>query len=319
MSRMQSLLLVLILVSTLVSAPAAWAGVVDADLSITKTDGAASATPGTMVTYTIVGSNAGPSDTTATVTDTFPATLTGCTWSCAASAGSSCTAAGAGNLNDGVNLLNGGNVTYMATCAIDAAATGTLDNTASITGPLNDPNMGDNSATDSNTLTGSADLVVNVVITPDPVGVGEPFTITITVSNGGPSDAANVVVTITLPPGLRSVGPEVPADKATLISTTGCMEDPTGVPTCTIGTIAAGAQANVTVQAVGSAMPGSGDIIVSVASTTADPNGGNNTVTVAQAFEVSIPTLGEWSLLLLALMLTAAALIRMRRQKVRID
>ena len=49
------------------------------DLSITKTDGVATETPGTSVTYTIVATNiAGPSVISgATVTDTFPATITG--------------------------------------------------------------------------------------------------------------------------------------------------------------------------------------------------------------------------------------------------
>src|SRR5262245_26208911 len=54
-----------------------------ADLSITKTDGAATAIPGQAVTYTIVASNAGPSPVTnAMVTDAPPAGLTGVTWTC---------------------------------------------------------------------------------------------------------------------------------------------------------------------------------------------------------------------------------------------
>ena len=45
-----------------------------ADLSITKTDGVTTATPGGSVTYTITATNAGPSNATgATVADTFPA------------------------------------------------------------------------------------------------------------------------------------------------------------------------------------------------------------------------------------------------------
>jgi len=45
-----------------------------ADLSITKTDGVTTVTPGGTATYTITASNAGPSNATgATVADTFPA------------------------------------------------------------------------------------------------------------------------------------------------------------------------------------------------------------------------------------------------------
>ena len=51
-----------------------------ADLSITKTDGVTTATPGGSTTYTITASNAGPSNAPgSTVADTFPAALT-CTW-----------------------------------------------------------------------------------------------------------------------------------------------------------------------------------------------------------------------------------------------
>src|SRR5690606_13078610 len=106
--------------------------VLAADLSITKTDGVATAIPGGSVTYTITGSNAGPDAVTgATIADTFPATET-CTWTCVGAGGGTCTAAGAGNINDAVNLPAGGSVTYTASCAISAAATGTLSNTATI-------------------------------------------------------------------------------------------------------------------------------------------------------------------------------------------
>ena len=97
-----------------------------ADLAVTKTDGVTTATPGGSVTYTITASNAGPSNAPgSTVADTFPASLT-CTWTCAGAGGGTCTASGSGNLNDTVNLPSGGSVTYTASCAISAAATGTL-------------------------------------------------------------------------------------------------------------------------------------------------------------------------------------------------
>ncbi len=55
-----------------------------ADLRISKTDGQTTAVPGTLLTYTIVVTNAGPSAVTgATVSDTLPAQLTGASWTCA--------------------------------------------------------------------------------------------------------------------------------------------------------------------------------------------------------------------------------------------
>ena len=96
------------------------------------------------MTYTITASNAGPSNATgATVADTFPASLT-CTWTCVGAGGGTCTAAGAGNINDSVNLPAGGSVTYTASCTISAAATGSLVNTATVTAPggVTDPHPG---------------------------------------------------------------------------------------------------------------------------------------------------------------------------------
>src|SRR6185295_17190084 len=85
-----------------------------ANLGITKTDGVTTAVPGGSVTYTIVASNAGPSNAPGSnVSDTFPASLTA-TWTCVGAGGGTCTAAGAGNINDTVNLPVGGSVTYTA-------------------------------------------------------------------------------------------------------------------------------------------------------------------------------------------------------------
>ena len=132
-----------------------------ADLSITKTDGVTTAVPGGSVTYTITASNAGPDPVTGgTVTDTFPGILT-CTWTCVGAGGGTCTAAGSGNISDTVNLPVGGSVTYTASCTISASATGTLDNTASVSGgAAGDPDTGNNSATDTDTLTPQADLAI---------------------------------------------------------------------------------------------------------------------------------------------------------------
>ena len=106
----------------------------EADLTVTKTDGITSALPGGVLVYTIVASNAGPSIAPGTaVADTFPTGLLGVTWTCTASAGSMCTAAGSGDIADTVNLAVGGSVTYTATGTIDASFSGVLDNTATVT------------------------------------------------------------------------------------------------------------------------------------------------------------------------------------------
>jgi len=135
-----------------------------ADLGVTLTDGITTATAGGAVTYTLTASNAGPSNANgATVADTFPASLTA-TWTCVGAGGGTCTASGSGHINDTVNLPVGGSVTYTATAAISAGATGTLSNTATVTTPagVTDPAPGNNAATDTDTLAASTSQRSNI-------------------------------------------------------------------------------------------------------------------------------------------------------------
>ncbi|MFO1495898.1 MAG: Calx-beta domain-containing protein [Lysobacterales bacterium] len=175
-----------------------------ANLAITKTNGTTSSTPGGSTTYTITASNAGPSNATgATVSDTFPASLS-CTWTCVGAGGGTCTASGSGNINQSVNLPAGGSVTYTASCAINAGATGTLVNTATVAAPggVTDPTPGNNSATDSDTLAPSADLGItktNGTISSTP---GGSTTYTITASNAGPSNVSGATVGDSFPASL---------------------------------------------------------------------------------------------------------------------
>lgn len=89
-----------------------------ADLSITKSDGSGTYTPGGTATYTLQVANNGPDAVTnATVTDTLPngTTLRGA-WTCSATSGSTCAAASGGAVggnavNVGVSLVNGGQAT----------------------------------------------------------------------------------------------------------------------------------------------------------------------------------------------------------------
>jgi uncharacterized repeat protein (TIGR01451 family) len=159
-----------------------------ADLAITKTDGMAAAVPGNPVTYTIVASNVGPNAVTgATVSDSFPSSLTGCTWSCVGGGGGTCSANGSGNIADSSNLPMGGSATYTATCTLSPAAAGTLANTATVAAPagVTDAVSANNSATDTDTLPPrdltltKANSVANAAV------VGQPWTWTLTAANTG--------------------------------------------------------------------------------------------------------------------------------------
>ncbi|MBK7474080.1 MAG: DUF11 domain-containing protein [Betaproteobacteria bacterium] len=60
-------------------------------MAITKTDGSPTYTAGTAISYSIVVSNAGPSNATgASVADTVPANITGVTANCVATGTASC-------------------------------------------------------------------------------------------------------------------------------------------------------------------------------------------------------------------------------------
>jgi uncharacterized repeat protein (TIGR01451 family) len=176
-----------------------------ADLSITKTDGVSLVAAGGNLTYTMVVTNAGPSNAVgASVTDTLPAFLTSASWSCAATGGSSCGVTnGSGNINTTVNLLSGGSATLTVNAMLSGGASGWLVNTAGVATPggVMDPNAGNNSATDTDTIVRVADLWVtktdgSLTYTP-----GNSLVYTVHVGNSGPSDVLGATVSDTMPLG----------------------------------------------------------------------------------------------------------------------
>ncbi len=251
-----------------------------ADLGITLTDGVTSATAGGSVTYTIAASNAGPSNVTgATIVDTFPASLT-CTWTCVGAGGGTCTASGAGNINDTANLPSGGSVTYTASCAVSASATGSLVNTATVTSGTTDPNPGNNTATDTDALGASADLAVTIADSPDPVTAGSQITYTINASNGGPSNAATAAMSVSVPANTTFVSLTSPGGWACTTPAVGG----TGAVNCSLGSFANGATASFTlVVTVAPAFSGTISATVNVTTATTDPVPGNNTQTATTA------------------------------------
>jgi uncharacterized repeat protein (TIGR01451 family) len=161
----------------------------EADLAITVTDGQATAIPGNPITYTITASNAGPHPATAAnLVDNFPASLSNVTWTSVGAGGGTATAAGLGNINDTVNLPVGGSVTFTVTATVSAAATGSLLNTAAIGSAVIDPNTGNNSSTDNDTLTPHGRSCDHQNRRRHHATPGGSVTYTITASNSGPSD-----------------------------------------------------------------------------------------------------------------------------------
>lgn len=235
-----------------------------ADLSITKSDQVDPVIAGGELTYTITVANAGPSDASdVVVTDTLPSgvslvSTTGCVED-----------------NTGVPTCSLGTITaagqkqYSVTVEVSPAVAhgATLTNSVSVTSATADSDEDNNSITENTAVVRQADLSISKVDSVDPVTAGGQLSYTITVENSGPSDADGVVVADTLPAGVS------------LVSTTGCAEDDTGVPTCTLGTIATDADAEFTVVVMVDADAENGGTLTnnaSVASTTADPEEDNN-------------------------------------------
>jgi uncharacterized repeat protein (TIGR01451 family) len=277
------------------SATEATSVVGEADLSVSKDDGVTSAVPGhDQVVYTIVVSNAGPSDDpSVAVNDTFPAALT-CSWTSAAAGGATGNSSSSGAaLADTLSMPAGSSVTYTVTCSIDAGATGTLANTATATASVTDPSPGNDSATDGDTvLTPQADLQVSKTESVDPVmggsGTGN-LTYVVTVFNAGPSDATGVTLSevLTLPAGV-SIDSITPSASTTYAP-------PNAAPgTWTVGSLPVGVSRTLTVVlTVGGAAVAGTDVIDDTASVSGvnetDPNAANNSAFEATSIITNEP------------------------------
>ena len=107
-------------------------------------------TPGASISHSMAIANAGPANAPSViVVDAFPAAYSGVTWSCAASAGASCTSGGSGNISQAVNLPAGSTVTYTVNATVATGTAGVLSNsvTAVVNTPANDPDSSNNTAT----------------------------------------------------------------------------------------------------------------------------------------------------------------------------
>lgn len=179
-----------------------------ADISVSKTSAAAQVTAGTSTIFAVVVTNLDALETAAgvDVSDTAPVGMTFTAWTCSASAGSSCSAAsGAGDISVPVTLLPGGTATFSVTALVDSGYTASSirnDVTATSTA-IFDPNLGNNSAFSTVAVVRIADLGISKSNSASSVAAGADTIYSIIVTNRGPSDADNAVVSDPIVAGLN--------------------------------------------------------------------------------------------------------------------
>ncbi len=254
-----------------------------ADVGITKT-GPTTGTAGNQISWTLTLSNAGPDTAVdATFSDQLPSGTT--FFSVVQNNGLEgvCNTPPQGTngiVSCTTTLISGASAQFTLTATISSnVANGTvLSNTATATSASSDPNPENNSSTFQTTVETSANVSVTKTDSPDPVNAGSNLTYTITVGNGGPSDAASPQLSDLLPPGTTLVSFTVPAGWT---RTDAVPVGGTGTVTATAPSLAAGSNAVFTlVVRVNSNAPG-GDITntATVTTTTPDPNSDNNSAT----------------------------------------
>ncbi len=182
-----------------------------ADLQIkSKNDGVVVYIPGQTVTYIIDVYNGGPQDVVgATFTDVKPAQVLSWTWSCAALSGATVTCdTGPHTTNadfgDLISLPALKTLRYTVVATIDPNASGDMVNTATVSLigaiPPTDPNPGNNSATDTDRHP-TADLAVSIVDNVSTYTPGGASDYTVTITNLGPDDVHQALVTAAWPLG----------------------------------------------------------------------------------------------------------------------
>ena len=249
-----------------------------ADLAVIKSGNPNIVTAGETLTYTITVTNNGPDPATGVVlTDILPP---GVTCNTATASPGSCNILSGGtvtcNLFDlGTLIIPSAIVNIVVT--VDPSTTGTLVNTATVSGNETDPILSNNTDTEGTTVDTETDLAITKSGNPSTVIAGETLTYILTASNNGPSDATGVTVTDILPPGVTFQSD---------MHSQGSYDSDTGV--WTVGNVGNGDSATLTILAsVASPLP-SGTILTNdatIGGDQTDPNGGNNSAQVQTTVE----------------------------------
>jgi uncharacterized repeat protein (TIGR01451 family) len=242
-----------------------------ADLAVSMTASPQPLLAGTVATFVASIENLGPDPATnVRLTAQLPVNQTSA--SCSAPGGT-CVGAGSSWTVTFASLAAGGTATatFSVGSPVSAADGAGYGASASVQADQADPDASNDQASASVTISNRADLAVTGSVDRRTARTGELVTFTFRAVNNGVGAAGSVVITDQLPAGLQFV--------AASSTVGGCSGS--SVVTCSLGTMASGASATLTIQARVTA--GGGTRIINsaaVSSPNVDPFTGNNTASV---------------------------------------
>ena len=242
----------------------------NADMSVALTDSPSPALAGGDLTYTMTVTDNGP-DGAANVVATLPV-----------AAGLSLVSV---TTDTGQVAFTGGQVTAdlgemlpgtqaVVTVVFQTSAAGSVSETATVSSNALDPNPSNNTSTLVTQVEPASDLAVTVYADTDVVAVGEPFEYTVTVTNNGPSDATDVVLSDSLPAGATFVSDSTDQAASTVVAG--------GVVSLDLDTLASGDTATLWIVVTPTASPGSKLVdSANAQGQQADPNTANNSASLS--------------------------------------
>ncbi|WP_406110057.1 hypothetical protein [Kitasatospora purpeofusca] len=183
-----------------------------ANLTVTKVLLTNPVVPGQQIQWQVSVTNNGPSRARdVVVTDTVPAGVNNPAMT--AADGTNCPISGGVATCPAVEIPAGQTLSWTLTGTLDANATATPANTASVTGGP-DPATPTHTAvaTPTNTPTSQANLTASKVLLTNPVVPGQQIQWQVSVTNNGPSRARDVIVTDTVPAGVSGASMKADAD-----------------------------------------------------------------------------------------------------------
>jgi len=208
-----------------------------ADLIISKTDSKDPMPVGYTLTYRVTVTNLGPQRATnVVVTDVLPGSVS------YVSASTTLGTVGqlAGIVTGNVSALEPGQ-SVRITINTTPNSLGYITNSASVTSATADPASNNNATSEVTRIRGNTpDVIVSKTLPSNPVYYGDLLTYQVVVSNDGPLLASGVVVTDALPAQLEFY---------TATSTVGTCAFADGRLVCTVGNLASGALARISIKA----------------------------------------------------------------------